>query len=110
MLGDVISETKGKRIVRRMLGTDPPKVEVSFEDSGQMLGTAVTGFGTYWAVVRPDGRLYGEGEGASTTQDGELVTWKGTAQGHFGPGGDVSYRGILFFRRHSLQLPRESAL
>src|SRR6266568_7853144 len=109
MLGDVISETKGKRIVRRMLGTDPPKVEVSFEDSGQMLGTAVNGFGTYWAVVRPDGSLYGEGEGASTTQDGELVTWKGTAQGHFGAGGAVSYRGMLFFRTASQKLAQLSS-
>jgi len=34
MLGKQISETKGKRIVRRVLSTDPPTVEVTFEDSG----------------------------------------------------------------------------
>ena len=31
MLGDLIGETTGKRIVRRVLSSDPLKVEVSFE-------------------------------------------------------------------------------
>ena len=38
------------------------------------------------------------------TADGEAVTWKGTAVGKFGPGGSVSYRGMLFFRTASQKL------
>ena len=104
MLGQQIGETHGKRIVRRVLGTEPPKVEVSFEDSGQMLGTGVTGFGTYTSVIRADGSIYGEGEGAMVTQDGEMITWKGSGQGKFGPGGTVNYRGILYFQTASQKL------
>jgi hypothetical protein len=104
MLGELISETAGKRIVRRVLSTDPPKVEVSFEDSGSMLGVATTGFGTYESVVAPDGSIYGEGRGVTATADGEVVTWKGSGLGKFGPGGAVSYRGILYFRTTSEKL------
>jgi hypothetical protein len=106
MLGELISETTGKRIVRRVLSTDPLKVEVSFEDAGILLGTPVMGFGTYVAVAGPDGSVRGEGEGASATAEGELITWKGAAQGKIRPGGAISYRGILFFRTTSAKLAR----
>jgi hypothetical protein len=104
MLGDLIGESTGKRIVRRVLSTDPLKVEVSFEDSGTMLGTATTGFGTYASVASADGALRGEGEGAILTADGELITWKAAAQGKLLPGGAISYRGILFYRTASQKL------
>jgi len=104
MLGNVISETTGRRIVRRVLATDPPRVEVSFEDSGHILGVASTGLGTYESVVRPDGSIYGEGQGIITTADGEPVAWKGSGQGKFLPGGALSYRGILYFRTPSQKL------
>lgn len=104
MLGSLISETKGRRILRRVLGTDPANVEVSFEDSGTTLGVATTGFGTYHSVVRADGSIYGEGEGMMMTQDGDMASWKGSGQGKFGPGGAVSYRGILYFRTTSEKL------
>ena len=109
MLGDLLGETTGKRIVRRVRSTDPLTVEVSFEDSGQMLGVAVTGFGTYSAAVRSDGSLYGEGEGAMVTQDGEMITWKGSGQGTFKAGGAISYRGILYYRTASQKLARLNA-
>ena len=50
MLGEQIGESKGKRIVRRVLSSDPVTVEVSFEDGGNMLGVATSGFGTYQSV------------------------------------------------------------
>ena len=109
MLGDVVSETTGKRIVRRVISSDPPKVEVSFEDSGSMLGVATTGFGTYESVVRPDGSIYGEGHGVTNTADGELVTWQGSGLGKFGADGAVSYRGILYFRTASQKLAQLNA-
>ncbi len=104
MLGPQISETKGKRLVRRVLSVDPPTAEVSFEDTGQVLGVPVTGMGTYTSIVRPDGSIYGTGQGMNMTQDGEAITWTGTGVGHFGPGGSVSYRGMLFFRTTSQKL------
>jgi len=106
MLGEQIGESKGKRIVRRVLSTDPPKVEVSFEDSGNMLGVPTTGFGTYHATIRQDGSLYGEGEGMMMTADGEMISWKGTGLGTLGAGGAVSYRGMLYYRTASQKLAR----
>ena len=106
MLGEMISETKGKRLVRRVLSVNPPTAEVSFEDSGQMLGVATTGIGSYTSIVGADGTIHGEGQGMSMTADGESITWTGTGAGKFGPGGSVSYRGMLFFRTTSQKLAR----
>jgi len=106
MLGDKIGETSGRRLVRRVLSVDPPTAEVSFEDSGTMFGIPVTGMGTYTSTVRPDGSIFGTGQGMEMTEDGEAVTWTGTGSGHFGPGGAVSYRGMLFFRTNSTKLAR----
>lgn len=58
MLGEQVLELTGKRIGRRVLSTDGGfKVEVSFEDSGKLLGQQVNNMGTYWSGPRPDGSL-----------------------------------------------------
>jgi len=106
MLGDQISQSTGKRLVRRILSIDPPTAEVSFEESGKMFGVATTGSGTYTSVVRPDGSIFGQGQGLIITQDGESLVWTGTGLGKFGPGGSVSYRGMLFFKTASEKLAR----
>jgi len=97
MLGEVVEEGRGKRIVRRVLSTSPLKVEVTFEGVGKLLGTDVAEMGTYWSSVRPDGSLYGEGEGAYMGSSGDIVTWKGAGVGVLGAGGAVSYRGGLYY-------------
>lgn len=104
MLGDQIGETTGKRIVRRILSIDPPTAEVSFEDTGKMLGVAINGSGTYTSVVRPDGSILGQGQGLIVTADGDQIIWTGTGLGKFGAGGSVSYRGMLFYRTNSQKL------
>jgi hypothetical protein len=109
MLGAQIGETKGKRIVRRVISTDPPTVEVSFEDSGQLFGVPTTGIGTYTSIIRPDSSIFGEGEGINTTQDGEGISWKGMGMGKFGPNGAISYRGMLFFQTNSQKISLGSA-
>jgi hypothetical protein len=106
MLGEQLGETKGKRIVRRVTSVDPPTVEVTFEDAGHMLGVPTSGMGTYTSVIRPDGSIFGEGQGLNMTDDGEGVTWTGTGVGKFLPGGAISYRGMLFFRTTSQKLAR----
>jgi hypothetical protein len=104
MLGEKISETTGKRIVRRVVSVNPPTAEVSFEDRGTVRGIPATGLGTYTSIVRPDGSTFGTGQGLTTTQDGDTITWEGTGLGKFGAGGTVSYRGMLFFRTTSQKL------
>jgi len=106
MLGDLLGESKGKRLVRRVLSSDPLTIEVSFEDTGTMLGVATNGMGTYTSEARPDGSLYGEGQGAMITADGEPITWKGSGSGKVLADGAVSYRGILYYRTPSQKLAR----
>ena len=106
MLGDQISQSTGKRLVRRILSVDPPTAEVSFEETGQMLGVPNSGSGTYTSVIRPDGTLFGQGQGLIISQDGDAITWTGSGLGKFGPGGSVSYRGMLFFKTASEKLAR----
>ena len=106
MIGEQIGETKGRRLVRRVLSVEPTTVEVTFEDSGQMLGVPTTGTGTYTSVVNADGSISGEGQGINFTQDGEALTWKATGVGKFGAQGAVSYRGMLFFKTASQKLAR----
>jgi hypothetical protein len=106
MLGEMIGESHGKRTGRRVLATSPFKVEVSFEDSGKILGNEYNGITTYWAESRPDGSLYGEGEGVFLLQDGGNVTLKGAGVGTIKAGGAVSYRGAVFFGASSPKLSR----
>jgi hypothetical protein len=106
MLGEQIGELRGKRLLRRVLSSDPLRVEVTFEDSGKILGVEVNDFGTYTSQVRPDGVIYGEGDGAFMTKDGEAVAWKGSGLGKFKQDGGVSYRGILYYKTASQKLAR----
>ena len=110
MLGEAIGESRGKRTGRRILSTDGLKVEVSFEDSGKILGIEGNGITTYWAQTRPDGNLYGEGEGVFFTKDGEIATFKGQGVGKLQPGGAVSYRGAVYYSTASPKLARLNSI
>jgi hypothetical protein len=106
MIGEQLGESKGKRTARRVLSINPPTAEVSFEEAGTMIGASTNGMGTYTSEVRPDGSIFGHGQGMMMTPDGEAVTWTGSGLGKFGPGGSVSYRGMLFFTTASKKLSR----
>jgi hypothetical protein len=56
-------------------------METSFQAKGSILGTDVMETGTYCTIVRPDGTLFGEGQGIVTTADGKLSTWTGHGVG-----------------------------
>ena len=107
MLGEQLGESRGKRTSRRVLSVDGGfKVEVAFESKGKMVGIDVNEVGTYWSASRPDGSLYGEGQGILLTQDGEAATWKGSGVGKFGEGGAVAYRGAIYVSTASKKLAR----
>jgi hypothetical protein len=102
MLGEQIGEEKGKVSARRILSVDGgTKVEVSFESRGKLLGVEHRTIVTYWASVRPDGSLYGEGQGTVVGSGGERATFKGQAAGRLQEGGAVSYRGAQYFYSES---------
>ena len=100
MLGENIGATTGKITSQRVLpnlGGDP-KMETSFQANGSILGTNVKETGTYWTIVRPDGTLYGEGQGVMITKDGKMATWTGHGVGMMKKDGTASYRGAVYYQ------------
>ena len=104
MLGEQIGEAKGKSTGQRVLDVEGglPKIETSFSEGGKLKGVDFTNVGTFWAITRPEGILYGEGKGVMTTKGGdEMATWTGYGVGHFTGPGKISYRGSFFYRANS---------
>ena len=100
MLGEKIGEMSGKIGSQRVLSIEGgvPKVETSFQQSGTLLGTNAKETGTYWTIARPDGTLYGEGRGMTTTKDGKMATWTGHGVGVTKKDGTATYRGALYYQ------------
>jgi hypothetical protein len=100
MLGDKIGEETGKITGRRVLPNPGggPKTETSFEGTGKLLNVDSTEIGTYWSTVRPDGTLYGEGQGILMGKGGKTATWIGQGVGTLKQDGGVSYRGAVYYQ------------
>lgn len=100
MLGDKIGEGSGKVTTRRVLPNPGgvPKMETSFEARGNVLGVEETETGTYWSVMRPDGTLFGEGQGILMGKGGEMASWVGQGIGTIKRDGAVSYRGAVYYQ------------
>ncbi|MFJ3218309.1 hypothetical protein ACIPLC_20610 [Kitasatospora sp. NPDC086801] len=100
MLGDRIAELTTTETGRRVLATVGglhPALEVSMTGTGHLLGTHVREFITYGSELRPDGSLFGEGQGVGMSATGEAYSWHGSGIGHFTGGGTVSWRGTIYF-------------
>jgi hypothetical protein len=113
MLGDQIGEETGQITGMRVLPDQGhgAKVEVSFQQTGTLLGAHVNDMGTYISVTRPDGTLFGDGQGVTMTEDGEMATWRGQGVGRFtGRGGAVSYRGAIYYQTTSERLARLNSI
>jgi hypothetical protein len=109
MLGEQIGEETGQITGIRVLSDEggAAKVEVSFQANGTLLGAHVSNMGTYISVARPDGTLFGEGQGITMTEKGETATWRGHGVGHFtGHGSAVSYRGAVYYQTTAEGLAR----
>jgi hypothetical protein len=100
MLGEKIGEGTGKVTAQRVLPNPGggPKMETSFQSAGKLLGVDMNETGTYWAAVRPDGTLYGEGQGVSMGKGGEMASWVGQGVGNLKSDGSVSYRGGVYYQ------------
>jgi hypothetical protein len=100
MLGEKIGVESGKVTSQRVLPNPGggPRMETSFQAAGTLLGTSHTVTGTYSAVVRPDGALFGEGDGVVMGKGGEMATWTGQGVGTIKKDGSVSYRGAIFYQ------------
>lgn len=101
MLGEVLSETKGKITSQRVLSAEGPKIEASFTSVGKLKGVDIMEIATFWSMPRAGSALFGEGKGVMMTRDGEHVTWSGNGIGKFGQDGKVIWRGAVFLQTNS---------
>ncbi|MEW6363670.1 MAG: hypothetical protein AB1714_03415 [Acidobacteriota bacterium] len=108
MLGENLGTETGKVTSQRVLPNPGggPKMETSFQGTGTILGVPTTDVGTYWSVLRPDGTLYGEGQGVLMGKGGEVATWVGQGVGTFKKDGAISYRGAIYYQTASSRLSR----
>ena len=83
MLGEKIGEESGKVTSQRVLPNPAgaPKMETSFQATGTILGVPHTTRATYQSVMRPDGAVYGEGNGVAMSKEGDMATWVGQGVG-----------------------------
>ena len=100
MLGERIGEDIGKVTSQRVLPTvnGAARMETSFQAAGSIYGVGATDTGTYVATMRPDGTLYGEGQGVLMGKGGEAATWTGQGIGTMKKDGSISYRGACYYQ------------
>jgi hypothetical protein len=103
MLGERISEGTGKVISQRVLPNPggAPRMETTFQGVGSLLGVSDKETGTYTSVARPDGSLFGEGQGIVMSGEGDVASWVGQGVGTLKKDGSISYRGAIYFQTAS---------
>lgn len=108
MLGEQLGQETGEITGMRVLPSEGngPRLEVSYQANGTMLGVEITDMGTYVSEVRPDGSLHGRGQGVLMAHEGDIVTWTGEGVGHVTGGAAASWRGSLYYRTTSQRLAR----
>jgi hypothetical protein len=109
MLGEQIGHDIGQITSTRILspeGVGSPRVEVSFETNGQLLGVSVHQMATYVSVMQPNGTMSGQGQGILASTDGEIVTWAGNGVGHIRDGNNISWRGAVYYQTQSSKFSR----
>ena len=78
MLGEQIGTERGKVTNYRISRSDSgPKVEVAFQAAGKILGVDHATLATYVSSMRPDGTVYGEGQGVGTLGRGQAISYRG---------------------------------
>ena len=97
-LGELVLEETGTVTGIRVLSNDASgtKLEVCLQTTGQIRGVAESCLWTYWQLIRPDGSIYGKGDGVMTTQDGDVLQLIGHGSGQApAPGGTTNFRTML---------------
>jgi len=102
MLGEEVGQEKGRITSQKVLGVEPPKMEVSFSGEGKYRGVDGTVIVTYWSALRSDGAMSGEGQGMVMSKDGrEMATFTGRGVGRFVGPGKVRFVGSVFYNTMS---------
>ncbi|MEE2791269.1 MAG: hypothetical protein VX453_06530 [Acidobacteriota bacterium] len=99
-LGDLLYEETGQVTSVRVLPSDDGEVvtEVCVQTQGTIQGVEENTIWTYTSRKRADGTMVGEGNGVTTTKDGEVINLTGTGAARATPPGEViKYRGAVYF-------------
>ncbi len=98
MLGDKLGTVTGKVVLQRILSAAAGAVrtESTQRGTGTLLGVEFHETSTYESELRPDGTIFGEGQGVYMGKGGELATWRGQGVGVLKQGGGVSFRGAVY--------------
>ena len=105
MLSELMFESRGKVTGQRVLSVENgiPKFEISLAGTGIFTGSLeVTTTWTYWAIQRPDGTSYSQGQGVIMTKDGrDVATAVGRTEGKMVESGKMRFVGAIFYETHS---------
>jgi hypothetical protein len=107
MLGEMIGEGKGKITGVRVLPPEgaEPRMEVSFQGAGKLLGQETSEVASYISTLLPSGVFNGVGQGLISTHNGEMATWTATGVGRpTGKGMSASWRGSVCYQTTSKSL------
>ena len=112
MLGDKLGNVTGKVVLRRVLAAGPAatRSESTQQGKGTLLGVKYQDHSTYESELRPDGTLYGTGQGIYMGKGGEVATWRGQGVGVMSPSGGVSFRGAIYLYSTSPKWQRLNAV
>jgi len=108
MLGDLLYEESGQMTSTRVLPSESgaPRMENTFHAAGTIEGVHHDDTGTYIAVIRPDGTVFGEGQGVLVTEHGDVATWTGQGAGRMVEGGGMSFRGAVYYQSSAERFAR----
>jgi hypothetical protein len=98
MLGEKFGELSGKITSQRVLDIAfGAKMETTVNATGKISNIDVSSIITYWNIRKPDGYLYGEGQGILMT-DGEVVaSSKSQGIGKVSETGNARWVGSIFY-------------
>jgi len=96
-LGQLVLEDSGQITGIRVLSTDASgtTLELNLQLSGTIRGVGQNTLWTYTMLQRPDGSLYGQGNGVLTTDNGDVIHLIGSGSGKANPGGTVRFCTML---------------
>jgi hypothetical protein len=95
MLGDQITELKGKVTGQRVLDSEGPTFETSASSTGSAKGVRINEIVTFVAKPSSPGILHGKAQGVFSAESG-MARWTGEGIGRMTPSG-IKWRGANFF-------------
>jgi len=112
MLGDKLGNVTGKVVLRRVLssGSGAARTESTQRGTGTLLGVEFQETTSYESELRPDGTVFGAGQGIYMGTGGEMATWTGQGVGTLSKDGGVSFRGALYLYSTSPKWQRLNAV